>query len=891
MTPRDPPRLPTGIRERIPDELLGDLEEGFARRLGAGASRRSATMWYYAEIARFLVRIPRLPSGDGGSSLGGIDMLRQDLRLAFRSLVRRPAMSFVIIATLALAIGANTTIFSLVNSLFLGSVQVSDPDRVVEIYSSSERDADIGGFSGFLPISHPNYEDLRDRTTTLDGIYAYTAWPVSIELGDQPERSQVMFVSGEYFDLLGVRPHLGRMLRATDDDVEGGSPIAVVSHALWEERLGADPDAVGRTFRLNARSYTVVGVTPPGFRGTSTTIGTDIWVPLSMVVDVPTWGPMWQNRGARFFFLGARMAAGRSLAEVEADVESAWATLAEEYPRINGAQGVRLIPLLEARVSPNIREMVAGASAVLAAVVAVLLLIACMNVANLLLARALGRGREMAIRTSVGAGRGRLVAQLLTETVVLFGVGGLVGLGLALWGQRALSGLQPPALFGATLNVDTDLRVVAFTAAVTIGCGILFGLVPALRASGTDVSAQLREGDRNASGGRGHLLRNGLVAGQVCLSLVALVGAGLFLRALDEAGEVPLGFEPDGLTLLSVDLGAQGYSEEEGRIFYRQAEERLAALPGVQSVAVGSLRPLSFGPFRGVLGEDEDPQDPEAGHMIRETVVTPGYFETVGASLLQGRALTGSDDGDAPPTAVVNRRMAEVLWPGEDPVGRRFHLRLPPTDFTVVGVVETSKQTSIGEDPAPEYFVPAEQSYPPTATFFIRREAGVRGVTEQARRELQAMDPSLPVYDVMPATELVRQATWNTRAITILLGAFGVVGLLLAAIGIYGVVSGSVRERTREIGLRMALGAEASTMIATTVRGSLVVAGVGVVVGLAVAAIVTRPLTPQLYGVAPTDALTYGVTATILVGVAALSAYLPARRAARVDPTEALRAE
>lgn len=818
-------------------------------------------------------------------------MLRQDLKLALRSLVRRPAMSFVIIATLALAIGANTTIFSLVNSLFFGSVQVADPDRVVEIYSTSERDANIGGFAGFLPVSHPNYEDLRDRTTTLDGIYAYTGWQVSIELGDQPERSQVMFVSGEYFDLLGIRPHLGRTFRPDDDDVEGGSPIAVVSHALWEERLGADPDAIGETFRLNARTYTIVGVAPPGFRGTSATIGTDIWVPLNMIVDVPTWGALWQNRGARFFFLGARMSDGRSFAEVEADVEAAWATLAEEYPRINGAQGVRLITLLEGRVSPNVREVLASASAVLVGVVAVLLLIACMNVANLLLARALGRGREMAIRTSVGAGRGRLVAQLLTETVVLFGIGGLVGLGLALWGQRALSGLQPPALFGATLQVETDFRVVAFTAVVTIGCGIVFGLVPALRASGTDVSAQLREGDRNAAGGRGHLLRNGLVAGQVCLSLVALVGAGLFLRALDEAGTVPLGFEPEGLTLLSVDLGAQGYSEPEGRIFYEEAVEELTALPGVQSVAVASLRPLSFGPLRGILGEDEDPEDPEAGNMIRETVVTPGYFETVEASLLRGRTLTRADDGDAPPTAVVNERMAELLWPGEDPVGRRFHLRVPPTDFTVVGVVETSKQTSIGEDPAPEYFVPAEQSYPPTATFFIRRQAGVPGVSERARRELQSLDPSLPVFDVMPATELVSQATWNTRAITILLGAFGVVGLLLAAIGIYGVVSGSVRERTREIGLRMALGAEASSMIVSVVRSSLVVAGVGVVVGLGLAALLTRPLTPQLYGVAPTDALTYGATAAILVTVAALSAYLPARRAARIDPTEALRAE
>lgn len=882
-----PPRLPGWLLARIPDDLLGDLEEGFARRAG----RLSASIWYYAEVVRFLVRLPRLPSGGGAPFPGGFDMLGQDLRFAVRSLVRRPVLSLVIVLTLALAIGANTTIFSLVNSLFFGSVGVAEADRVVEVYGSSRRDANVGGFQGFLPISHANFEDLRERTTTLEGMYAYTLWPVSVELGDEPERTPAMYVSGEYFDLLGVAPHLGRTFRPEDDDVEGGSPIAVVSHALWEERFGADPDALGRTLRINARSYTLVGVAPPGFRGTSVTVGTDIWVPLSMMVDIPVWGELWQNRGARFFFVGARLADGRSFAEGRADLESAWGTLAEEYPRINGASGVQLIPLPEARVSPNVRDVVAGASAVLMTIVVVLLMIACMNVANLLLARALGRGREMAIRTSIGAGRGRLIAQLLTESVVLFGVGGLVGLAVALWGQQALTGLQPPALFGSTLEVRTDLRVVAFTAAVTIGCGVLFGLIPAWRASRGDLSIQLRDGDRNASGGGGHLLRNGLVAGQVGLSLVALVGAGLFLRALGEAGQIPLGFEPEGLTLVSVDLGAQGYGEEEGRVFYRDAVERLSALPEVRSVAVGSLRPLSFGALRGVIGEDEDPQDPEAGDMIRETVVTPGYFEAIGASVVRGRALDEGDDADAMRVAVVNRRMAEMYWPGEDPVGRHFHIRLPPTDVTVVGVVETTKQVSIGEDPAPEYLMPAEQAYPPSATFFVRGEPGVRGVEEHVRRELQALDPSLPVFDVMPASALVRQATWNTRAITFLLGAFGLVGLALAGIGIYGVVSSSVRERTREIGLRMALGADASQMIGAMVRGSLVVAGLGVAVGLVLAAVLTRPLAPQLFGVSPTDALTYGATATILVSVAAVAAYVPARRAARVDPTEALRAE
>jgi predicted permease len=883
-----PPRLPEWLRRAVPADLLGDLEESWRRRVRSGTRPWAATLWYLREIIRYLLRAPdHRPT----SSPGTLDMLRQDVRYAFRSLLRRPAVSAVLVATLAIAIGANATIFGVVDSLFFATLRVERPERLVEIYSTSERDANVGGFQGFLPVSHPNFEDLRERASTLEGVYAYTIWPVSLEIGTQPERSQAMFVSGEYFSVLGVRPQRGRAFDATDDDVEGGSPIAVISHALWEERFGADPDAVGRSFRMNARSYTIVGVAPPGFRGTSATVGTDVWVPISMTIDIPVWGPLWQNRGARFFFLGARLAEGRTLAEVDAELDAVWAGLAEEHPTTNVGQGLTLVPMLEARVSPNVRGVVASASAVLLAVVGVLLLIACMNVANLMLARALGRGREMAIRTSIGAGRRRIVAQLLTESVVLFGVGGLVGLALAFWAQSALSGLQPPALFGATLEVRTDVRVVVFTAAVTMACGLLFGLIPAWRASRSDVSAQLRDGERGATSGGGHVLRNALVAGQVCLSLVALVGAGLFVRALGEASRVPLGFEPTGLTLLSVDLGAQGYDEAEGRLFHRQALDAVRALPGVESVALASVTPLTFGPLRRVLGESDDENDPRAGHMIRETVVSPGYAEAAGTTLLRGRPLRPSDDADATPVALVNDRMAAMLWPGEEAVGRTFRISLPPTEVTVAGVVETAKTVAIAEDPTPTYYLPSEQSYPPTATYFVRGGPGASGVAEQVRRALRSIDPSLPVYDVVPASFLVRQATWNTRAIALVLGAFGLIGLVLAAIGVYGVVSTSVRERTREIGLRMALGADASQTIRSVVGGTLAVAGLGVALGMVLAAVLTRPLSPQLFGVSSTDALTYASTAALLLGVAALASWLPARRAARVDPTEALRAE
>ena len=817
-------------------------------------------------------------------------MLRQDIKFAIRSLIRRPALSGVIVVTLAVAIGANATIYSLVSSLFFGSIQVDRPQELIEVYGASDRDSNVGGFQGFLPVSYPNFEDLREGAATLEGMYAYSMWPVSLELGAEPERSQAMFVSSEYFDVLGVPPALGRAFEPTEDDVGGVGAVAVISHAFWQERFGGSPEALGSTFRINTRSYTVVGVAPQGFRGTSTTVNTDIWVPISMIVDVPTWGDFWQNRGARFFFVGARLAGGRNLAEADGELRSIWAGLQETYPTMNRSRGVQLIPLLEARVNPNFRSVLAGATAVLAAVVGVLLLIACMNVANLLLARSLGRGQEMAVRTSIGAGRRRLVAQLLTESTVLFGVGGLAGLGVALLTQSALSGVQPPGLFGATLDVQMDIRVVGLTAAVTFVCGMIFGLIPAWRATRSDIASQLRDGRRDAGAAGGARIRGAMVAGQVALSLVALVGAGLFLRALGQAGQVPLGFVPEDLEVFSVDLGAQGYSEEEGRLFYREALDRLAAVPGVRTAAVSSLRPLNFGPLRAIFREGEDPSDSDAGTMIREELVSAGFVATVGASLLRGRDLEPSDVQDAVPVALVNQEMADRLWPNQDPLGQRFHIALPPADVTVVGVIETGKYVNVGEDPAPAYFRPVEQAYSPTATFFLRTPPGSSALLA-ASRELQAIDPSLPVFDAMPAGNLVAQATWNTRAITFLLGVFGLVGLVLAAVGVYGVVATSVRQRTREIGLRMALGAQAPQMVLTVVRGSLAVTGFGIAVGLGLAALLARPLTPQLFGVSTTDLPTYAGTASILGIVAVLAAYLPARRAARVEPTEALRAE
>lgn len=884
-------RLLRALLDRVlPDDLAADLREGHVRR--ARRSGSAANAWYLRQAAGALWRLPLLHPWAARTRL---DMLRHDLRYAVRSLLRRPVFSGVVVLTLTLAIGATTTVFSLFETLFLRALPVEAPERLVEVYGSAEVDGNLGAFgAGYLPVSQPNLQDALERTSTLQGGYAYSQMDASLQVGEQAERGPVQFVSASYFDVLGVRPALGRGFRPEED--VPGHRVAVLSHGFWRTRLGADPDVIGTTVRVNTTPYTVVGVAPEAFRGTAVSARPHLWTPLPNMADVPFWGAYWDNRSARIFFGAGRLAEGRSLADARAELERIGAELAAEHPDLNTGQGLQVVSMDEGALNPNLRGAFLGATLVLLSIAAVVLLIACLNVANLLLGRALTRRREMAIRASVGANRQRLLAQVLTESLVLFGAGGLGGILLAVVAQGALSTVEPPLLSGQSLDLALEPSVLLFTCGVTVAAGLLFGLMPAVHGSRFDVAGDLRD-DNRTTGSVGGWGRRALVVGQMALSVVALIGAGLFLRGLAEARQVDLGFRPAGLGVLSVDLGAGGYGPEEGRTFQRELQRRLEASTEVAAVALAEHAPLEASVLLPLAEGSADFLDPEQRRYARVTPATPSWAAVAGVPISTGRWIDERDGPDAAPVVVMNRAAADLFWPGEDPVGRSLLLGPDGRSATVVGTTPTGRYVSLTEEPQPVVYIPFEQAEALSTTVFVRAAPGEPPPLDAARRTVSALDPAIPVFDVETATAAVDRALWTTRAISGILGAFGLVGLLLAGVGVYGVVSHSVRARRREMGLRMALGAQRARVLREVLRQALGMVVAGTVVGLALAAGVALAggrggsLEEQLHGVPATDPLTYSSVAAVLLTVAVAAAAIPAVRATRVDPAITLKGE
>ncbi|MEQ9398447.1 MAG: ADOP family duplicated permease [Longimicrobiales bacterium] len=889
--PPTPPRRTAALLEAVlpPADapvVLGDLAEAFVRRAsehGVPAARR----WYRREALRYALRLGPGRAGSAVTTALGSDMIN-DLRLAARRILRNPAFSAVVVATLALGIGANATIFTVVDAVLFRSLPVEEPGRLVQVYGSSERDGNIGGmFQGFLPLSYPDFEDVRDAVTTLEGMYVHSQWPVSATVGDEAERIDGLYVSASYFDVLGVRPVVGRTFRPDEDQAPGADAVVVLRHGYWERRFGGDPSVVGRAMVVNARALEIIGVAPPGFRGTSTTLQPDIFVPVSMVGDVPPWGPLWTERGLRFFFAGGRIAPGRTPADVEAELDALAARLGETYPDTNRNRGLQALPLDRAKVDPNQGGMLARTGAVLLVMAGLVLLIACLNVANLLLARSLSRSGEMAVRASLGADRVRLVREMAAESGLLFALGAGLGVTAAVFAASALDGLRPPVFFGGSLDVAVDGRVLGLTVAVTLACALLFGVGPAVRASRQPAGGlRSRRAGATAASRR---LRELLVAGQVALSVVALAGAGTFLRSLDASRAIDPGFSVDGLGLLDVDLAAQGLGPEEQRVFYTRMVEEAAALPGVLTAAVGSERPLGPAPLRRATRMDEDRSDGATGRYVRVEAVTADFFATLELPVVEGRALDAGDRDGTTLVAVPNRRLADMMWPGDPALGQRLEISLVDEPLEVVGVAADAKAVSLTEDPQPILYVPMDQHGAPAATLFVRMRTPA--ALEAARRAVEALDPTLPVFDVTTAQGLVAEDLWTARATATVLGLFGVLGLLLAGVGIYGVVAHSVRERTREMGLRMALGAPRRRVLREVLVRILLVAGAGAAAGTVAAVFTVRAFAGLLQGVTPGDPVTLGSVVAGLLLVAVAAAAVPAHRATRVDPMVVLRSE
>jgi len=821
--------------------------------------------------------------------------LFRDLKIGARLVIKNPGFTIAAVLSLALGIGANTTIFTLINAVLLHPLPVDEPAELVSVFTTDERNQ--GGPLGFLQVSPMNYRDLRDKNDSFSGLAAHTGLPLNITGGTgNPDQVFGEIVTGNYFTVLGARPLVGRVFLPDEDQTPGEKLVCVLGYGEWQKRFGGDPSIVGRTISLNGHQFTVVGIMPKGFKGTNA-IGTPaLWVPY-MTYPQTVNGFFLEllrpdsRRGLAFNVTG-RLKPGVTVQQAEANLKTVARQLEQEYPNENKGRNVTLVPLAQATVNPGFRENLVTAGGLLMTIVGLVLLIACANVANLLLARASARQREIAVRLSLGASRGQLIRQLLTEGTLLAVLGGITGLVLAYWAQDLLWSFRPPFLQADAIDIRPDARVLLFTLGIALATGLLFGLAPAVQTSRPNLVLDLKE-TRSVPAGSRHLfsLRNILVAAQVALSLVALIGAGLFLRSLQNAQRIRPGFDMDRLAVMSFDLGAQGLDEERGRQFQQRVLEQVASVPGVESATLASTVPLFNGGFaRTVFLEGQDASDRRSGRLVQITVAGPKYLETVGIPLLRGRTISDLDQPNTPSVVVINETMAKKFWPDEEAIGKRFKFFGQENFQQVVGIARDSKYNFIGEDPTPHIYQAMTQVYQPQVSLFVRT-ANPTSIIGTVRGEVQQLNRSLPLTGVFTLGEIVGQSLWAPRMGASLLAVFAGLSLVLAVIGIYGVMAYSVSQRTRELGLRMALGANGADVVRLVVLQGLKLTIIGVTVGLGLSLMATRLVVNLLFGVSPTDVITFSVVPAVLALAALGASYLPALRATRIDPLIALRYE
>ncbi len=823
-----------------------------------------------------------------------MENLVQDLRYAFRMLVKSPVVTGAALLSLALGIGANTTIFTLVNAVFLRGLPVEDPDTLVAVFTTEENQQ----FGNFLPVSKPNFEDIRDRTDVFSDVADVFFTGASLVADDgEPELIPGQMVTTNYFNALGVRTSIGRLFVPEENEAPGSQPVVVFSHRYWSTRFGADPDLVGKTVQLNGQTFTVIGVAPKSFQGTFVLgFNPSFWVPVSMHETLLT-GPnatYFDDRRALMTNVFARLAPGVTLEQADAAVASLGEALREEFPIDNKNRGFTAMPLAQASVNPNQRDNFTRASALMMTIVGLVLLIACANVANLFLGRAAARRREIGVRLALGAPRGRIIRQLLTESLVLALLAGGLGLVVALWSRNALWALRPPFLQQSDLDLGFDPGVLAFTGVLTLVTGLLFGLAPAIQSTRPRIVGDLTQSSDSAGGAtRVFSFKNALVIAQVALSLVALIGTGLFLRSLGEATQVDLGYaQHESLGMMNVNLASQGYDADRGEQFFNRLTEEVAAVPGVEAASLTTSAPLAGSSFwRTVLVEGRDESAENNRILVPVNTVSPNYLSAAGIELRRGRALSDSDRADTLPVAVINEAMAERFWKGEDPIGKRFQFFGIETVREIVGVVADTKYGAIGEPPQPQVFLARHQNYVPAMTLVFRAHSDPEALLTAVRGTIRGLDPTLPVTNVQPVSVLVGQALWGARMGATLLGILGGLALLLAAIGIYGVMAYNVGQRDREIGIRMAMGATRTAVLGMILSQGMKVVAVGLVLGLAVAALAGRWISGLLYGVEPMDVATFAATLAVLGAVAAIALLIPARRASGVDPVIVLRFE
>jgi putative ABC transport system permease protein len=843
--------------------------------------------------------------------------LVQDVRFAFRMFVKSPAFSAVVVLSLALGIGVNTAIFSLVDAVLLEMLPVRDPHQLVLLTDPDSSGVSIGSQTGVRALlSYSEFSQLRGQTEVFSGLLAAQSRSQRLSLGlggtdDATEPAQCKLVSGEYFRVLGVQAILGRVLEAEDDRGPGTGPVAVMSFGYWSRRFGRDPAVLGRPIRVHQTMFSVVGVAPPRFFGETVGDSPDLWMPLTMQPQVMPGRDFLSNREyslekVMWLHVMGRLKPGIGLEQAQVAVDASFRQQlqAQDSPRLTADErrdlmDQRLVLSPGSRGASPLRKNAAAPLLLLMALVTLVLFVTCANVANLLLARATNRQREIGVRLALGAGRGRLVRQLMTESIVLGLAGGAVGLLFARWGQELLVSLITAEGVPLPPDLAPDARVLGFTALASLLTGIVFGLAPALRAGKLDLNSSLKEGARGSTGSArprfGMPLGKILVVAQVAMALLMLVGAGLFVRSLQQLAAVTLGYDSEHLLLLRVDPIPAGYKGAAALVVQQQLLDRIAAVPGVRAVSLSEN-----GLFSGT--ESQDPIS-IAGHRsgsdeameARWDQVGPNYFSTVGIPVLLGREIGPQDAGNAPPVGVINETMARAYFGSENPVGKIVTDEYPGNHFSfqVVGVMKDAKYNSLREETPRRFYIPYFRALAEVGAVVleVRTLASPGAVAAAVRHEIQAVDTNLQITSVKTMEDLVNRSTAQDRLLASLSSFFGVLALLLACLGLYGIMSYSIGRRANEIGIRMALGAQNLTVLWMVLRETFVLVALGLAIGLPAAFAAARLISSQLFGLGPVDAVATAGATLLLLAVAGIAGFLPARRATRVDPMVALRYE
>ncbi len=894
----------------IVEELASYLEDCYAELLAGGAtpaeaerqtrSELSGSEMLQRELRRVERQVPQEPIVPGiNRRTNMIADLWQDLRFGARMLLKKPGFTLIAVLTLALGIGANTAIFSVVNALLLRPLPYRQPEQLVKVFRAPPDPA-----KGMLPSiwSYPRFEMLRDQNQSFAAVAGFNQSPYNLTGTDAPERLQVEMVSAGYFPLLGVNAIVGRSFTAEEDGAPGANTAALLGYGLWQRRFGGDPQVVGKTIELDKQGFTIVGVLSPGFRGQSGTA--DVWLSMRAAAKfVPT---ILTHPNDHWFQVIARFKDGVSLAQAQADMQLVSAQIEQKYPSppnakdtlAGNAKAPVLAPLQAAKVDPALKT----SFLLLLVAVGLVLLIACANVANLLLARAMARQREFALRAALGASRLRLLRQLITESLLLAGLGGALGVLVAHWGVALLMNIRPSdntqfwTSYTHTFNfftINLDWRVLSFNFALALLTGLLFGLLPALQSSFINVNEALKEGVGGSGVGfHGHRkssVRSLLVVGEIALALVLLVGAGLMINSLLRLQSVNLGFVPDNLLQMTV------YARDAKPEFYERLLARVQALPGVERASFSRNAPLLGRYARAVIDIEGRADVKQAGVGFHS--VSPDYFRTLGIALRQGRVFTEQDRAGAPRVVVINQTAAAKFFPGENPISKRLRPYVTPQYQTaeqfveIVGVVADVPYGRLEEAIVPDIYVSSLQPTDPTQTLIVRSSIDAAALTAAVRREVLALDSNVPLTAIQTMQERAAEVTSRPRFIAVLLSSFAGLALLLAGIGIYGVMAYSVSARTREVGIRMALGAQRADVIRLALNQGMRLAGIGVGLGLLASLALTRLMQGMLFGVSANDPLTFCAITLLLLSVAWLACWLPARRATKVDPLVALRCE